>query len=93
MDQNKLIKLRTINYSVRATCETCKHSNLSKDGWGVCKLHTYSHLKHNEKESQLSIVRHGSCKEHVTDANKLQSIGLHGFMEFVELTEEKSGGK
>jgi len=84
MDANKLKVLRGIGYKIPKTCETCVHSDLSADGWGYCGAHEYQHLKHSEDTSFLSIHRTGSCSQHELDENKLATLGLHTFKEFVE---------
>jgi len=83
MDANKLTVLRDLNYTIKPSCETCAHSDLSKDGWGYCNVHTYQHLKHSEEVSRLSIHRSGSCARWELDENKLAMLGLHAFREFV----------
>ncbi len=83
MDTNKLTKLRTIGYTIPATCETCVYSDLSPDGWGYCGVHEYTHGKHNEDTSFLSVHRMGSCTEHQLDDAKVATLGLHAFHEFL----------
>jgi len=83
MDANKLKVLREINYAIHPSCETCKNSDLSKDGWGYCNVHTYQHRKHSEDTSRLSIHRSGSCNLWEPDENKIAILGLHAFREFI----------
>lgn len=83
MDANKLKVLRTIDYTIHPSCETCLNSDLSKDGWGYCNVHTYSHLKHSEETSRLSIHRSGSCKDWEREEYKVAVLGLNAFREFL----------
>ena len=62
MDENKTGKLREIEYTIRKTCNNCRYSFFIGDNWGVCKKHTYYHLKHKEIR-KLSINRYGYCKD------------------------------
>lgn len=63
MDENKLIKLKEIEYEVMKTCGMCIHSHIpDTTNWGTCRKYTYEHLKHNNKQRQLSINRYGYCK-------------------------------
>ncbi len=88
MDKNKLQVLRDIDYQVKNTCRTCKHSEMSQDGWGYCNLHKYSHLKHTEAVSRLSINQFGYCSSYEKSDFKAQLISLGAFEEFFE--DEKS---
>jgi len=93
MDANKLKVLQEIGYNVPPHCGICVHADLSADGWGYCNKHTYSHAKHSEEESRLSIHRTGTCwpkrdlspKEIVfeLDHQKVAAMGLHAFAEFL----------
>lgn len=61
MDLNKAKKLNEIYYCRAKTCGECEHSNISDNSmFGVCKIHKYFHLKHQE-ERELSIYRYGYC--------------------------------
>lgn len=84
MDANKLKVLQEINYTIHPSCETCQHSDLSKDGWGYCNVATYKHLKHSEAVSRLSIHRSGSCNLWERDNYKIAVLGLHAFQEFLK---------
>lgn len=85
MDANKLKVLQEINYTISPSCETCLHSDLSKDGWGYCQAHTYQHLKHTGESASLSIHRSGSCPLWAPDENKVAALGLHAFRDFLRL--------
>lgn len=40
----------------------CMHSDFNvSQNYGLCKKHTYEHLKHSDKERQLSIHEYGTC--------------------------------
>lgn len=67
MDANKLTKLNNINYKVRRCCFNCEYCELghySFSGFTTCKKHTYQHLKHTDKNRQLSIHYTGYCDGH-----------------------------
>ena len=96
MDANKLKVLQEIGYNVPPHCGICVHADLSADGWGYCNKHTYTHAKHSEGESRLSINRSGTCwttrmAEHLKatpvvfelDHEKVAAMGLHAFAEFL----------
>ncbi len=85
MDANKLIVLRDIQYTIHPHCGVCAWSDLSADGWGYCDAHEYAHKKHSEARSRLSIHRVGSCPDFELDEQKLATLGLHAFREFVEV--------
>jgi len=84
MDANKLKVLREIDYKIPTTCETCAASDIGADGWGVCGVHEYKHLKHSELTSFLSVHRSGCCNKHELDENKVAVLGLHAFKEFIK---------
>ena len=83
MDANKLEVLRAIGYRIQPHCGICVHAELSADGWGTCEAHTYSHLKHSEARSHLSIHSTGSCSSFEIDHAKVAILGLHAFAEFL----------
>ena len=60
MDENKLQKLKEINYKILNVCGLCKHSFINLE-WGVCKLLHYKHRKHTKQDIELSIYFYGSC--------------------------------
>ena len=65
MDDNKLQELEDCGYRIRACCDFCAHSNFASIDhlFGTCsKLH-YKHLKHTGDKRELSINKHGVCKE------------------------------
>ena len=62
MDGNKLKKLSSINYQLRNCCGRCKYGNFPNNDFGTCSVHTYEHLKHSEKERELSIHKYGICE-------------------------------
>jgi hypothetical protein len=81
MDANKLAKLIEIGYEVRQTCDTCENAELSEDGWGVCKVHKYIHIKHGD-EREMSIHRTGHCPIYSAD---MKIIGkMHGFVSLIK---------
>lgn len=81
MDANKLKVLQEVQYTIAPHCGICRHSNLSRDGWGVCEKHSYSHLKHSNDQRQLSITRMGSCRDFTLASEKVGD--LHRFAEFL----------
>ena len=65
MDNNKLRKLREINYELARVCYNCIHSKFKKgQSFGLCHTHLYEHKKHSEKQSFLSINMYGTCPRH-----------------------------
>jgi hypothetical protein len=62
MDENKLKKLKSINYKVKSCCGMCAYSKFkNRDYWGICRAHKYKHEKHTDSARQLSIYCFGSC--------------------------------
>ena len=84
MDDNKLERLRSIDYKILPVCALCKHSTFLKTytTWGYCTKHTYDHLKHSESERELSTSVFGSCGSFELDSFKM--IPLLGFGEFIK---------
>ena len=64
MDDNKLILLNKIEYKINNSCHLCKNSkfNFGKS-FGVCRKHRYEHLKHSEKDREMSIHICGICSD------------------------------
>jgi len=60
MDQNKLSKLRKIDYSFQPICALCIHSSFPNNNWGTCAAYVYIHSKHREFRD-LSIHKYGGC--------------------------------
>lgn len=80
MDNNKLQKLKEIDYSIKPSCGTCNHFQQHEDAhFGECDEHNYTHLKHSGGKRKLSVVMYGSCPNY--EAGDLSY--LHGFREFV----------
>lgn len=75
MDENKLKKLRSINYSINPSCGTCIHSYFTcESDWGTCSKHSYNHNKHTVKARSLSIHRAGSCPDFQMSNDKENSM-------------------
>lgn len=87
MDQNKLKKLKEVNYSIRKCCGICEHALLNffdhGDVWGDCKLHKYEHLKHTDKLRKLSINQFGCCDDFEWN-EYIKDGGLNNWTEFIE---------
>lgn len=80
MDQNKLEKLRKIDYKINKSCDTCVFSNFRMNNdYGFCMLHTYDHIKHTDENMPLSIFRLGVCPSY-----SRSSDGLGPWSEFLE---------
>lgn len=62
MDQNKLEKLREIEYTIQKTCILCCFSTFLSDEWGTCSCHKYEHVKHSGSVRLLSINKAGGCE-------------------------------
>ena len=82
MDKNKLKTLKENHYKINDCCHFCKHS-IFKSDFGICKIITYKHLKHNESERQLSIHTTGVCKMYEVDEIRLMAI--HAFKQLMGL--------
>jgi hypothetical protein len=83
MDENKLTKLKEIDYHVPKTCGLCIHSSFASPSgfWGECTKHDYNHLKHSDNPRRLSIYRGGTCNQFESDPRALDSI--HRYAELV----------
>ena len=80
MDQNKLKKLREIDYKINKSCDTCVFSSFrTNNDYGFCMLHTYDHLKHTGENMPLSIFRFGVCPSYAKSSD-----GLGAWSEFLE---------
>ena len=63
MDQNKLQKLKEIDYKIYECCGMCSSFRPGqKEFFGTCTTHMYDHLKHDVKERELSVTVYGHCK-------------------------------
>ena len=82
MDGNKLEKLKSINYKIKKTCGTCRHSKFSGKDFGECLKFTYQHKKHTESLRGLSINLYGWCENY--EARDDRNARLHGFLELLE---------
>ena len=82
MDENKLKKLKEIDYTIQPCCAFCRYGQFTPSGnFGTCARFKYDHLKHTGADRQLSINRYGSCPLHLTDEDKIHSI-LQSFLQF-----------
>jgi hypothetical protein len=69
MDENKLKKLKEIEYSINICCGICEDGKFEKGSlWGTCNKYKYKHLKHTESERNMSIFIFGSCPESRLDS-------------------------
>lgn len=84
MDENKRKMLKEINYEVHKACGLCEHFVLAKEGqmFGSCARFGYSHLKHTEDISRLSVTAFGSCPQWIPSQRR--QTRLHGFVEFIK---------
>jgi hypothetical protein len=89
MDENKLAKLREVEYKIPRTCRWCRHFQIRKEwmanltDWTVCRKHAYFHLKHQD-ERQMSISAYGTCPNWKPFNDLLVRTFGHGWMEFLE---------
>lgn len=92
MDENKLKKLRSIDYVIQPTCETCVHGDFKGKAqvFGTCKIHTYDHLKHSDSTRQLSIHAHGHCSEYKANPTSSVHAALGAWVEFAVEGEERT---
>jgi hypothetical protein len=83
MDQNKVTKLRDVEYKIRPQCGLCRHGEFKtiKDEFGSCLLHSYEHLKHTGAPRRLSVYRGGSCESYTPEAAKIAQLGA--YLEFL----------
>lgn len=82
MDENKLAKLKEIDYKIRDTCHNCKHFKQTSDKFfGECLAHHYTHKKHTGEARQLSVYLGGTCNEHEFANEDLMM--LHSFKQFI----------
>lgn len=83
MDENKLDKLKQIQYEILPTCHNCKHfKQLSDKFFGECCAYKYQHKKHTGAERQLSVYLGGHCPTHQW-ANE-DMMMLHSFKQFIK---------
>lgn len=87
MDDNKLNKLREIEYTIRKSCGECEHGAFNgNNSWGTCVIHRYSHKKHDGggkgSDRELSIYQHGACEDFVR--NTFYELATEHFKEFYE---------
>ena len=63
---------------------TCVHGRFENpyEVFGTCRRFSYQHLKHSEKQRELSVFKAGSCAGH--EPNPGTEAALHGFKEFVK---------
>ena len=83
MDANKEKKLEEIEYKIHHSCGLCHYGQFkSGASFGTCRLIKYSHLKHNEKDRELSVTRYGSCKKFFRkNFDEIKSL-FGGFLRF-----------
>ena len=87
MDDNKLEKLREIDYTIHKCCGLCDHGEFKgTNWWGTCKLHDYDHKKHEGggkgSNRELSITIFGYCDEYQQGVSAMISIAH--YKEFYE---------
>lgn len=81
MDDNKLLKLREVGYTIRRTCGSCVHGSFPNNQWGSCSVNTYDHLKHDNPDEgrEMSVHQFGYCEKYTP------KVWIHGaWMEFGE---------
>lgn len=78
-DENKFEKLRDMDYRIPITCGLCTYGPWPAEVWGVCKLHKYKHLKHDNGEEGRGVSVHasGTCSDAVPEHAKVASLGAH----------------
>jgi hypothetical protein len=86
MDDNKLQRLENCGYRIRPCCGFCMNSKFASIDhlFGTCAKIHYKHLKHTGEERELSVNRHGVCRDlFEMDAMKTVRI-VKNFIWFVE---------
>lgn len=80
MDENKLKKLKSLGYEIKACCDLCMHGDFHpKQDFGVCLTHKYKHQKHTGDARCMSIHRNGVCnKGYKADEYKMSALGTYG---------------
>ena len=81
MDENKKRKLEVLNYRVRPSCELCQNSEFKRSAFGECKMHNYTHLKH-DRVHPLTIHKSGYCGDFEMSLASLGGLGA--FDEFLD---------
>jgi hypothetical protein len=85
MDENKLQKLKDVDYTVKRVCGNCRFFSGEKHeskNFSTCIQHTYEHQKHTESKRYLSVHVTGYCEKHVWCQ---QVVGfMHAFAQFME---------
>ena len=75
MDENKLKKLKQVNYRILKTCRTCLHGRFAPAAeWGTCISWHYHHKKHGDMRD-LSIHVCGGCPCWEVDMAKMGLLG------------------
>ena len=82
MDENKLIKLKDIDYTIKKVCALCGHSLFTPHNlFGICTAYNYSHQKHTGPDHQLSIYKFGHCN----NFKRNYDVDLGAWDEFVDV--------
>jgi len=86
MDKNKLIQLKDCGYKIQKCCDLCKNSRfeLYHAYFGTCNKKQYKHLKHSDKNRQLSINRYGVCKDEFELDERKADWMLSNYLEFMD---------
>lgn len=82
MDENKLEKLRQLNYTIYRCCGICKHAEFAESDWSICLVHEYNHLKHSENVRHLSVNRYGHCNDF--NIGPVAVMSLNKWSEFIK---------
>ena len=79
MDENKLEKLKEIEYNITKTCGICAYSSFRSAGgdWGLCEKHIYEHMKHSKAVRYLSIYRGGICNGFRLNPKSMEQLGKY----------------
>lgn len=82
MDDNKLKKLKSVEYKEQLCCYNCLHSDFNSNDFGLCCEIEYNHLKHTDKKRKLSIHKTGHCNKH----KLIREVHVANFFNLIEDT-------
>lgn len=90
MDENKLIKLKDVGYTVKKVCALCRYSLFAPHKlFGVCTAYEYTHQKHTGPDRRLSILKFGYCNDFKRD----YTTNFGAWEEFFEESRKEGGEK
>lgn len=89
-DENKIEKLRSIDYRMKVGCGLCDHARFAPGlDWGSCTVFDYTHQKQGVKA--LSVHRMGCCSAFKFNEKKKADVERSGFTQFIEVHDPSTG--